>query len=49
VYTIAPRVAKGLDLLRLASDVVAIAVLDVALVVDHWKLLLNLMPYGGST
>ena len=46
--SVPPRVAKRLHLLRLARDVSALPSFTSRLVVDHWKLLLNLMPYGGS-
>ena len=44
VDAVAPGVAEGLDLLGLAGDVVGLAVRTSRLVVDHWKLELNLMP-----
>ncbi len=44
VDAVAPSVAEGFDLLRLAGDVVGLPSFTSRLVVDHWKLLLNLMP-----
>ena len=49
VDAVAPGVAEGLYLLRLARDVGSgCRRFTSRLVVDHWKLELNLMPYGGS-
>ena len=44
VNPIPPRVPERLHLLRLVGDVVALPSFTSRLVVDHWKLLLNLMP-----
>jgi len=44
VDAVAPSVAEGFDLLRLAEMWSALPSFTSRLVVDHWELLLNLMP-----
>ena len=44
VDAVAPGVAEGADLLRLAGDVVLVCRPSRRGVVDHWKFELNLMP-----